>query len=113
MLGHIEDVSVRVGYEKMGVGTALVRHAKEQARKLGCYKVILNCAEHLVPFYESLGFRRHVAQMRIDLCGSLIAEEKLECIPKAEPHSHGSVASSKNPVGAADITGVRPLVTTG
>src|SRR5262249_37917110 len=65
LVGHIEDVSVRPGYEKMGIGTALAQHATEQARKLGCYKVILNCAEHLVSFYESIGFRRHEVQMRI------------------------------------------------
>jgi glucosamine-phosphate N-acetyltransferase len=114
MVAHIEDVSVRVGYEKMGVGTALVRHAKEQAQKIGCYKVILNCAEHLVPFYESLGFRRHVVQMRTDSCNSSSAEEKLECMPEAQARSHcqPSDAGNMNPVRAADLGGVLPLATT-
>jgi glucosamine-phosphate N-acetyltransferase len=65
-VGHIEDVVVRPGYEKRGIGGALVRHAIEEARKLGCYKVILNCFEALVPFYEQLGFRRHDVGMRLD-----------------------------------------------
>jgi glucosamine-phosphate N-acetyltransferase len=66
-VGHIEDVAVRRGFEKRGIGGALVRHATEEARKLGCYKVILNCFERLEPFYASLGFRRHDTGMRIDL----------------------------------------------
>jgi glucosamine-phosphate N-acetyltransferase len=66
-VGHIEDVAVRRGFQKQGIGAALVRHATEQARQLGCYKVILSCFEQVAPFYEELGFRRHDIGMRIDL----------------------------------------------
>jgi glucosamine-phosphate N-acetyltransferase len=66
-VGHIEDVAVRRGFQKQGIGAALVRHATEQARKLGCYKVILSCFEKVAPFYEELGFRRHDLGMRIDV----------------------------------------------
>jgi glucosamine-phosphate N-acetyltransferase len=66
-VGHIEDVAVRRGFEKRGIGGALVRHATEEARRLGCYKVVLSCFEHLEPFYASLGFRRHDIGMRMDL----------------------------------------------
>lgn len=65
--GHIEDVVVHPDYDQRGLGSALVRHAIEQAWQLGCYKVILSCFEDLVPFYERLGFRRHDVGMRIDL----------------------------------------------
>jgi len=65
--GHIEDVAVHRDFQKQGVGAALVRHLIEQARAAGCYKVILNCGEATVPFYERLGFRRHDIGMRIDL----------------------------------------------
>ena len=44
-----------------------MRHATEQARKLGCYKVILSCFERLVPFYEALGYHKHDVGMRMDL----------------------------------------------
>jgi len=67
VVGHIEDVAVHPEYQKRGVASALVRHATEEARGLGCYKVILNCFDHLVAFYERLGFRRHDNGMRIDL----------------------------------------------
>lgn len=65
-IGHIEDVAVHPEYRHLRVGSALVRHAIEQARKIGCYKVILSCYERLVPFYEHLGFRKHDLGMRID-----------------------------------------------
>jgi glucosamine-phosphate N-acetyltransferase len=66
-IGHIEDVAVHPDARHLRVGSALVRHATEQACKLGCYKVILSCYERLVPFYEGLGFRKHDLGMRIDL----------------------------------------------
>jgi glucosamine-phosphate N-acetyltransferase len=65
--GHIEDVAVHPDFKEQGIGSLLVRHAVEQARAQGCYKVILSCFESLVPFYERLGFRRHDVGMRIDL----------------------------------------------
>ena len=42
--------------QRKGIGTALVRHAVEQARRLACYKVILNCQGDRVGFYTRLGF---------------------------------------------------------
>ncbi len=66
-VGHIEDVAVRPDCQEHGVGTALVRHATEEARRLGCYKVILDCFEHLVGYYGRLGYRPHNVGMRRDL----------------------------------------------
>lgn len=66
-VGHVEDVSVRKGYRGQGIASALVGHALSEARRLGCYKVILNCFEQLAPLYASLGFRQHDIGMRIDL----------------------------------------------
>jgi glucosamine-phosphate N-acetyltransferase len=66
-VGHIEDVAVRRGFRGKGLGAELVRHATSEARRLGCYKVILNCFDQLAPFYSSLGYRRHDIGMRIDL----------------------------------------------
>jgi glucosamine-phosphate N-acetyltransferase len=66
LVGHIEDVAVRKGYEGRGVGGSLVRAAVEVAERLGCYKCILDCKEDLVGFYAGLGFRRHDVGMRID-----------------------------------------------
>jgi len=66
LVGHIEDVSVHKDHQRQGIGTAVVKHITEEARKLGCYKVILNCFENVAPFYQRLGYRRHDLGLRID-----------------------------------------------
>ncbi|HZU38291.1 MAG TPA: GNAT family N-acetyltransferase [Gemmataceae bacterium] len=65
--GHIEDVVVQRTWQGCGVAQALVRYAVQEARRLGCYKVILNCFEALVPFYTRCGFRTHDTGMRLNL----------------------------------------------
>ena len=65
-VGHIEDVAVHEDFRHHGLGSALVRHATDEARKLGCYKVVLDCSEGLVPFYARLGYRPHNLGLRID-----------------------------------------------
>ena len=65
-VGHIEDVAVHREFRLRGAGTALVGYATEEARKLGCYKVILDCFPNLVPFYERLGYRPHNLGLRVD-----------------------------------------------
>lgn len=67
LVGHIEDVSVHKDFQRRGIGTALVKYITEEARQLGCYKVILNSFEHVAPFYMRLGYRRHDVGLRIDL----------------------------------------------
>jgi glucosamine-phosphate N-acetyltransferase len=67
LVGHIEDVAVRKGFEGRGLGGSLVKAAVKTASDMGCYKVILDCKEELEPFYARLGFRRHDLGMRLDL----------------------------------------------
>lgn len=66
-IGHIEDVAVHAEFQGHGIGKALIQRIQQEARKAGCYKVILNCKEHNVPFYQRLGFRRNEMEMRFDL----------------------------------------------
>jgi glucosamine-phosphate N-acetyltransferase len=40
---------------------------KDIAAQCGCYKVILDCAEHNVKFYEKCGFLRKELQMAMYL----------------------------------------------
>jgi glucosamine-phosphate N-acetyltransferase len=65
--GHIEDVVVHGAFQKRGIGSALVKHAVQEAKKAGCYKVILDCNLDKEHFYSNLGFQRRAIQMRIDL----------------------------------------------
>ncbi len=67
---HIEDVSVRKGYEGKGIGHALVKRAVQKAMRCGCltcYKVILDCDPKLVTFYTECGFHEDGNHMRLDL----------------------------------------------
>ena len=65
-VGHIEDVVVRKEYQGKGVGKKIVNALLKYAEKKGCYKTILDCSEDLIPFYESIGFKRHSNSMRFD-----------------------------------------------
>jgi glucosamine-phosphate N-acetyltransferase len=65
--GHIEDVVTRKEYEGSGVGSALVNTALAFAKEKNCYKVILDCSEKNLPFYEKIGFRRNEFSMRYDI----------------------------------------------
>ena len=55
-VGHIEDVSVRKGYQNTGLGRRLVMNAIHVAKEMGCVKLVLDCSDETMPFYEKLGF---------------------------------------------------------
>jgi glucosamine-phosphate N-acetyltransferase len=55
--GHIEDIVVNKEYRGKGFGKAIVTKLSEYAKKVGCYKVILNCSEKNIPFYEKCSFK--------------------------------------------------------
>ena len=68
-VGYIEDVSVKRGYERQGIGRKLVVHATTHAiQKEGCSKVLLYCSKNNIPFYEKLGYKQlnDTAIMRLD-----------------------------------------------
>ncbi|MGA9154550.1 MAG: GNAT family N-acetyltransferase [Candidatus Nitrosopolaris sp.] len=55
-VGHIEDVSVKVEYQRRGIGFKLVTHATKQAALMGCVKTVLDCSDENVPFYQKVGY---------------------------------------------------------
>jgi glucosamine-phosphate N-acetyltransferase len=65
-VGHIEDVVVKKEYQGKGVGKKIVNALLKYAKKKGCYKTILDCSDELIPFYKSIGFKRHSNSMRFD-----------------------------------------------
>lgn len=65
--GHIEDVVTRKGFEGFGIGSALIDHALQVAKSVGCYKVVLDCSDTNIRFYQKAGFRVHETSMRFDL----------------------------------------------
>ncbi|XP_011501157.1 PREDICTED: probable glucosamine 6-phosphate N-acetyltransferase [Ceratosolen solmsi marchali] len=56
--GLLEDVVVNSEYRGKQLGKLIVAAIKQIATTLKCYKLTLNCQDHLIPFYENLGFKR-------------------------------------------------------
>ena len=53
---HIEDLVIHKDHRKQGIGSAMLSFAKKEAKKVGCYKVILNCDVAFVDFYKKNDF---------------------------------------------------------
>lgn len=60
---HIEDIVVDATVRGQKLGARLVGACADAARGAGCYKVILDCSEANVPFYEKCGLVRKDVQM--------------------------------------------------
>lgn len=57
-VGYIEDVSVRKGYDGLGIGRQIIDYATDNAKtKHQCKKILLYCSEKNKPFYEKLGYK--------------------------------------------------------
>lgn len=65
-VGHIEDVAIRAGYQRKGIGFKLVRQATEQAVLMGCVRIVLDCSDENVSFYEKVGYTHHGNTMKIE-----------------------------------------------
>ena len=66
-VGHVEDVVVDTCHRGKGLARCLMHALAEEASRLGCYKVILDCKEHNVALYEKCGYRTCDVHMRLDL----------------------------------------------
>jgi glucosamine-phosphate N-acetyltransferase len=57
-VGYIEDVSVRKGYDGLGIGSQLIAYATHDAISgEACGKILLYCSKNTMPFYEKLGYK--------------------------------------------------------
>jgi len=63
--GHVEDVVVDSKYRGKDLGKVLMEQLKSICFKVGCYKMILDCTEQNVPFYEKCDFKRKEIQMAL------------------------------------------------
>jgi len=65
-MGLIEDVAVSPESHGLGLGKLLIEDLLALAEEKGCYKVVLNCSDDNVPFYEKCGMYKAENQMRWD-----------------------------------------------
>ena len=63
-MGHIEDVVVHQNHRGKGYGKRIMEYVRDAAiKKYGCYKIVLDCSETNVPFYEKCGCKRKGHEM--------------------------------------------------
>ncbi|GBC27751.2 glucosamine 6-phosphate N-acetyltransferase [Rhizophagus irregularis DAOM 181602=DAOM 197198] len=63
LVGHIEDIAVDKNQQGKKLGLRVIQALKYIGAKTGCYKVILDCSEKNVPFYEKCGFQKKEVEM--------------------------------------------------
>lgn len=66
-VGHIEDVVVSSRCRGKNLGHRILAALHEVARRAGCYKVLLDCADANRAFYEKIGYVEKEKHMRLDL----------------------------------------------
>ena len=64
-VAHVEDVIVDNTYRGKGLGKMLVQKSIDYAQKHDCYKIILNCSDENIPFYEKCGFSKKENEMAL------------------------------------------------
>lgn len=56
-VGHIEDIIIDKNYRNQGLSKLLINKLIDYSKKQKCYKIILNCKEEYIKFYEKFGFK--------------------------------------------------------
>ena len=64
-IGHIEDFVVEEKVRRNRIGTKLMDIAKKYCENQNCYKIILDCEDKLIPFYQRFGFKKKANSMQL------------------------------------------------
>jgi len=62
---HIEDVVIDSKYRGLSYGKYMIDFLIQKAKEYNCYKIILNCDEQSVGFYEKFGFQQKNVEMSL------------------------------------------------
>ena len=63
LVGHIEDVVIHNNHRKLGYGKKIINELINICIQSNCYKIILNCNENNINFYENCGFTQKEIEM--------------------------------------------------
>ena len=64
-VGHMEDIVVDKNYRNQKLGKKIVSFLIEEAKKRNCYKIIGDCSDYVLSFYNQLGFEKKANQIAI------------------------------------------------
>ena len=56
-VGHIEDIIIDKEYRGQGLSKLIINKLLESAKEKECYKIILNCKDEYVGYYQKMGFK--------------------------------------------------------
>lgn len=62
-VAHIEDVVVDSTFRTYGIGSLLMEKAVEISKEYNCYKIILDCSQKNIHFYQKFNFEVKETQM--------------------------------------------------
>ncbi|KAJ3211084.1 hypothetical protein HDU67_004792 [Dinochytrium kinnereticum] len=60
LVGHIEDIVTAESARGLNLGRLIIETLKHIGKVTGCYKIILDCSEKNIPFYNKCGFVQKV-----------------------------------------------------
>ncbi|KAI8803471.1 acyl-CoA N-acyltransferase [Cladochytrium replicatum] len=63
LVGHIEDIVTHKDYRGLNLGKLVIETLKYIGKMTGCYKIILDCSDKNIPFYEKCGFKQKEYEM--------------------------------------------------
>lgn len=66
-VAHIEDVIIDKKNRSHGLGRQIINKLVDIAKRIKCYKIILDCSEKNIGFYEKCGFTQNNFQMSLYL----------------------------------------------
>ncbi|CAD0087409.1 unnamed protein product [Aureobasidium mustum] len=65
MVAHVEEVCVAASHQGKGLGLIIIQALNATAKDLGVGKLILNCSDKNVKFYEKCGYSTAGQQMEL------------------------------------------------
>ncbi|KAJ3045783.1 Glucosamine-phosphate N-acetyltransferase-like protein [Rhizophlyctis rosea] len=63
LVGHIEDIVTLSDYRGLNLGKLVIETLKYIGKHTGCYKIILDCSDKNIPFYQKCGFAHKEFEM--------------------------------------------------
>tara|TARA_B100000212_G_scaffold230753_1_gene175392 strand:+ start:4001 stop:4438 length:438 start_codon:yes stop_codon:yes gene_type:complete len=67
VIGFIEDIAITENYRGKGIGKLILKNLIRKAKEESCYKLVLECKENKLGFYEKIGFKKSGFSMSLIL----------------------------------------------